>query len=66
MKVKVIGPYDYSPRLKVGDTVTVDKIKKVSTSQSGYMLRVIGLWKNPIWLDLAWFDLRQNRNAGNK
>ena len=44
----------HSPRLKKGDRVRVDAIK-LAYSRSGYMVRVVGVWKKKTWLDLTWF-----------
>ena len=55
MKLKVVSPYDYSPRMKVGQIVVVDKIRKDKQYEGGYAVRVIKLWKEPKWFAIGWF-----------
>ena len=55
MKLKVIASHDYSPKMKVGQIVEVDKLKRHSGCTSGFMARVVGIWKEPYWFDLGWF-----------
>jgi len=58
MKIKVVGPFDYSQRMKAGQIVEVDAIRK-SDVVGGYSLRVIGIWKRPRWFSIAWFVVRK-------
>lgn len=54
MKLIVVAHFDYSPKMKVGQEVEVDKIKKWDSS-SGFVVRVVSIWKEPKWFDLYWF-----------
>lgn len=55
MKAKVVAPFDYSPQMKVGQEVEIDKLRRWADSSSGFMARVVGIWKEPRWFDLGWF-----------
>ena len=46
---------DYSEKIKKGFVVTVDKIKRNSDILGGYQVRVVSVWKNPVWFSIAWF-----------
>lgn len=39
-----------------GRKCTVDAIYYTPNSRSGYMLRVVDVWKKPVWLDSGWFE----------
>uniref|UniRef100_A0A6M3LUW1 Uncharacterized protein n=1 Tax=viral metagenome TaxID=1070528 RepID=A0A6M3LUW1_9ZZZZ len=55
MKTKVVAPFDYSPKMKVGQEVEIDKLMRRVDCESGFMARVVGIWKEPRWFDLGWF-----------
>ena len=46
---------DYTPRAKRGTIAIVDAMRTRKDSLSGVSVRVINLWKNPHWFDIAWF-----------
>lgn len=55
MKVKVVAPFDYSPKMRAGQEVEIDKLRQWADSSSGFMARVVGIWEEPRWFDLGWF-----------
>ncbi len=55
MKAKVVAPFDYSPKMKVGQEVEIDKLRRQADCSSGFMARVVGIWEEPRWFDLGWF-----------
>lgn len=58
MKLKVNK--NYSPSMKKGDIVEVDKIRQ-SDAAGGFSLRVVGVWKKPQWFSILWFVPKSNQ-----
>jgi len=50
---------DYTPRAPKGKEVDIDKIR-TGISESGLQFRVIGLWEQPQWFDIKWFEGLEN------
>lgn len=48
---------DFSSRIKSGTVVEVDKMVYARDSRSGLLVRVVGIWKTPKWLDIGWFEI---------
>ena len=44
-----------SMRLPKNKKVQVDRIKIAKNSASGYSARVVGVYKNPCYIDMGWF-----------
>ena len=59
--MRLIVASTYSRTFKKGDIVEVDAIR-YSLSLTGIQFRVIGVWKEPRWLDSAWFLDHENRH----
>lgn len=52
MKLKINGSLG---KLKKGDEVEIDKIKFAPDNAGAFALRVVGVWKKPVWVSIAWF-----------
>ncbi len=58
----VAGKFDYSPRMKVGQRVKVDAYRYgIYGSVMSY--RVIGIWKQPKWFSVSWFEKQTRKSA---
>jgi hypothetical protein len=44
-----------SLRLPKNKKVQVDRIKIAKNSASGYSARIVGVYKNPLYIDMGWF-----------
>jgi hypothetical protein len=55
--MKLTLAHDCSPRLKKGQEVEVDRMLYAKYSETGLLVRVIGVWKKPAWLDIGWFEI---------
>jgi hypothetical protein len=62
MELKVRKDYNY--KMKKGQIVIVDKIRRDHCA-TGFMVRVVGIWKEPKWFDMDWFVLARNNSHDN-
>lgn len=53
MKMKALR--DYSPSMKKDQVMSIARIRYAANYGSGIAVQVVGAWKNPHWVDLAWF-----------
>lgn len=53
MKLKLLQ--DYTDKHKAGELIEIDNLMRRRDCGSGVMVRVVGMNKNPVWLDLGWF-----------
>ena len=55
IEMKLVSQFDDKDGLRVGDKLKIDKIAYDETHAMNFKVRVVGFWKRPTYISIAWF-----------